>query len=409
MPCPYSCALEGPGRYASRPFHGRLQGLRPLKQTPLHGPINGDPATLAVDRALGELRRGRLVRVEAPAQAGVLRQVVAAAETLRDSTLQTLRGLAVGDLALTVTAERAAALGLPAPPAVAQCLILPSSLGAAQVALLAGAPAAEGAAALAGTLQRRDADVVHAAAIALARHAGLLPAAVCAVPAASVALDTVLGVTAADVARFELPLATDLERVSDAHVPLEGIEDSELVVFRDSRNATEHLAVILGRPDRTQPVRVRMHSSCLTGDLLGSLRCDCGDQLQRAVQQLSGAGGGVLLYLSQEGRGIGLASKLRAYRLQDAGLDTLDANHHLGFQSDERSFDMAAHMLRALGVPRVRLLTSNPHKVSALREAGIDVVEQEPLHGRVNPHNARYLRVKEERAGHVPRDPGKRS
>lgn len=376
---------------------------------PIHAPINGDPATLAVDRALGELRRGRIVRVEAPAQAGVLRHVVAAAETLRDSALQTLRGLANGDLALAVTAERAAALGLPAAPSGAQCLILPATLGAAQVALLAGAPAADGAAALAATLPRRDADAAHAAAIALARHSGLLPAAVCAVPAVAVALDTVLGVTAADVTRFELPLAADLERVSDAHVPLEGIEDSELVVFRDSRNATEHLAVILGRPDRSQPVRVRMHSSCLTGDLLGSLRCDCGDQLQRAVQQLSGAGGGVLLYLSQEGRGIGLASKLRAYRLQDAGLDTLDANHHLGFQADERSFDMAAHMLRALGVPRVRLLTSNPHKVLALREAGIDVVEQEPLHGRVNPHNERYLRVKEERAGHVPRDPAKGS
>ncbi len=388
-----------------------------MKQTPskparidgsIQQPLNGDPATLAVDRALGELRRGRVLRVEAPAQAGTLRQVVAAAETLRDSVLQTLRGLASGEPVLAVTAERAAALGLSAPAGVAQCLGLTSQLGAAQVALLAGAPAADGAAALAAILPRRDADAAQLTAIALARHAGLLPAAVCVMPAAPVVLDTVLGVTAADVARFELPLATDLERVSDAHVPLEGIEDSELVVFRDSRNATEHLAVILGHPDLSQPVRVRMHSSCLTGDLLGSLRCDCGDQLQRAVQQLSGPGGGVLLYLSQEGRGIGLASKLRAYRLQDAGLDTLDANHHLGFQADERSFDMAAHMLRALGVPRIRLLTSNPHKVSALREAGIDVVEQEPLHGRVNPHNARYLRIKEERAGHVPRDPAKR-
>jgi GTP cyclohydrolase II len=147
-----------------------------------------------------------------------------------------------------------------------------------------------------------------------------------------------------------------------------------------------------------------MHSSCLTGDLLGSLRCDCGDQLRRAVQQLSGEGGGVLLYLSQEGRGIGLASKLRAYRLQDAGLDTLDANNHLGFEADERSFDMAAQMLRAIGVPRIRLLTSNPWKVKALRAAGIDVVAQEPLHGRVNRHNARYIQVKQERAGHLPRD-----
>jgi GTP cyclohydrolase II len=364
--------------------------------------LNGDAAILAVDRGVGELRRGRIVCVTAkPDSAAVL---VAAAETARQAVLALLRERA--PVALIVARERAAALGLDGGAPAIRLALPPDCDAEFVMALTAGAitPALAGRAA---ALARTPAEPAAIAAAALAKHAGLLPAVVAVTLEATSAagsVASVLSVDAADVARFEQPQDVDLERVSDARVPLEDNEDSELVVFRDARNGTEHLAVILGRPDPAAPVRVRMHSSCLTGDLLGSLRCDCGDQLRRAVQQLSGEGGGVLLYLSQEGRGIGLASKLRAYRLQDAGLDTLDANNHLGFQADERSFDMAAQMLRALGVPRIRLLTSNPWKVKALRAAGIDVVAQEPLHGRVNRHNARYIQVKQERAGHLPRD-----
>jgi GTP cyclohydrolase II len=369
--------------------------------------LNGDAAILAVDRAVGELRRGRVVCVTAaPEPAAVL---VAAAETARQTVLAALRARA--PVALVVARDRAAALGVDS-GAPATRLVLPPDCDAGFVMRLAAGAITPALTASAALLARGPAAAAAHAAASLAKHAGLLPAVVGVTLesaaggeyGAAAALDGVLRVDARDIARFEQPQDADLERVSDARVPLEDNEDSELVVFRDARNGTEHLAVILGRPDPAAPVRVRMHSSCLTGDLLGSLRCDCGDQLRRAVQQLSGEGGGVLLYLSQEGRGIGLASKLRAYRLQDAGLDTLDANNHLGFEADERSFDMAAQMLRAIGVPRIRLLTSNPWKVKALRAAGIDVVAQEPLHGRVNRHNARYIQVKQERAGHLPRD-----
>jgi GTP cyclohydrolase II len=175
--------------------------------------------------------------------------------------------------------------------------------------------------------------------------------------------------------------------------------DSTLVLFRDRRDATEHVAVIIGSIDVNKPVPVRVHSSCFTGDLLGSLRCDCGEQLQTAVERLHDSGG-VLLYLAQEGRGIGLANKLRAYQLQDQGLDTVDADRHLGFSADERSYAIAAAMLRKLGVTRIKLLTNSPHKVRELRERGIDVAEIETLPGTANEHNEKYIRTKRERIGH---------
>jgi GTP cyclohydrolase II len=377
--------------------------MRPVNPS---APLNGDPATLAVDRAVGELRRGRIVRVVraegANAAVPSATLLVAAAETLRDSVFGALRQR--GEAVLALARERSGALGLDGQEAATTLLTLLDPVDAARVRALAAGPIEPGLAAAAAWLPRSPGGELATAAVALAKHAGLLPAIIGVGAAEAPSGDDVLSVAVADIRRFEQPVDADLERVSDARVPVEATEDCELVVFRDARNGTEHLAVVLGRPDVTAPVRVRMHSSCLTGDLLGSLRCDCGDQLRRAVQQLSGDEGGILLYLSQEGRGIGLASKLRAYRLQDAGLDTLDANNHLGFDADERSFDVAVQMLRALGVTRIRLLTSNPWKVRALRAAGIDVVAQEPLHGRVNRHNARYLRAKQERAGHLPRD-----
>ena len=148
-------------------------------------------------------------------------------------------------------------------------------------------------------------------------------------------------------------------------------------------------------------VSVRLHSACLTGDLLGSLRCDCGEQLRNAVDQLATVGGGVLLYLAQEGRGIGLANKLRAYELQDAGLDTIEADRHLGFSADERSYAAAASMLRHLGMTRIQLLTNNLEKIEALEAEGIEVVAGHRLLGTVNRHNARYVHAKRERAGHL--------
>jgi GTP cyclohydrolase II len=147
---------------------------------------------------------------------------------------------------------------------------------------------------------------------------------------------------------------------------------------------------------------VRLHSECLTGDVFGSLKCDCGPQLKEALALIGAAGGGVLLYLRQEGRGIGLANKLRAYALQDQGLDTVDANLRLGFSDDERDYTHAAAILRALGIDRVRLLTNNPAKVAGLETCGITVVERVGHHMPANPHNADYLAVKRRKSGHLP-------
>ena len=230
-------------------------------------------------------------------------------------------------------------------------------------------------------------------------------------------LQSLLPVDPAQVLQYISDRPAHLEEISDAPVPLERIVDgpsgahalgtapigSRFVVFREKNTDFEHVAVIVGGPDFNgpDPVRVRLHSSCLTGDLFGSLRCDCGDQLRGTVQRLAREGGGIILYLSQEGRGIGIANKLRAYRLQDAGQDTLDANQSLGFRMDERHFEVAAAMLKSLGCTRIQLLTNNPAKIESLRAAGIDVVEREPVKGEVNPHNQQYLVTKMKRAGHL--------
>ena len=230
-------------------------------------------------------------------------------------------------------------------------------------------------------------------------------------------LQSLLPVDPAQVLQYISDRPAHLEEISDAPVPLERIVDgpsgahalgtapigSRFVVFREKNTDFEHVAVIVGDPDfnGSDLVRVRLHSSCLTGDLFGSLRCDCGDQLRGTVQRLAREGGGIILYLSQEGRGIGIANKLRAYRLQDAGQDTLDANQSLGFRMDERHFEVAAAMLKSLGCTRIQLLTNNPAKIESLRAAGIDVVEREPVKGEVNPHNQQYLVTKMKRAGHL--------
>jgi GTP cyclohydrolase II len=198
--------------------------------------------------------------------------------------------------------------------------------------------------------------------------------------------------------------ASELIRVSDAHMPIAACDDCTLVLFREPHGDAEHVAIIVGQPNLTLPVPVRMHSACLTGDLLGSQRCDCGDQLRLAIARLAETGG-VLLYLSQEGRGTGLANKLRAYRLQDAGLDTIDADRHLGFGADERDFGPAVAMLSQLGISRIRLLTNNPHKVDFMRRAGLEVVGRVALLAPVNAFNARYVQTKHERAGHFAQAP----
>jgi GTP cyclohydrolase II len=189
--------------------------------------------------------------------------------------------------------------------------------------------------------------------------------------------------------------------VARARLPLDDMPETQIVALRGSDDGQEHVALVIGAFGGKPPL-VRLHSECLTGDVFGSLKCDCGPQLDEALRLIAAAGGGVLLYLRQEGRGIGLANKLRAYALQDRGLDTVEANLRLGFGDDERDYAHAAAMLRALGVDSVRLLTNNPAKVEGLASAGIPVVERVPHHMPANPHNADYLAVKRAKSGHLP-------
>jgi GTP cyclohydrolase II len=177
------------------------------------------------------------------------------------------------------------------------------------------------------------------------------------------------------------------------------LRNSEIIAFRSPDDPREHVALLIGTRDDSAPV-VRLHSECLTGDVLGSLKCDCGPQLHAALHAIAGAQWGVLLYLRQEGRGIGLINKLRAYALQDQGFDTVDANTRLGFAIDARDFAVAARMLDLLGISSVRLMTNNPAKVEGLSAQGVTVEERLPLAIAANPHNAHYLDTKRDRTGH---------
>ncbi len=239
-----------------------------------------------------------------------------------------------------------------------------------------------------------DADVGDAA-MELARLAGLLPAFL--VYNDDDAEKNIDVVTLGDVNSFTD--AAHLRIAAHAHLPVRANARSEIYAFRSDADASDHIALVIGVRDESAPV-VRLHSECLTGDILGSLKCDCGPQLHEALGQISGAQWGVLLYLRQEGRGIGLINKLRAYALQDQGFDTVDANIRLGFAVDERDFSVAAQMLRLLNIDTVRLLTNNPNKVAGLVAEQINVAERLPLQIAANPHNADYLATKRDRTGH---------
>lgn len=231
------------------------------------------------------------------------------------------------------------------------------------------------------------------AAIELTRLAGLLPA----LFAGGEASGDALTLAARDVAAaVEAPAVSIASR---ARLPIAQAEKAEIIAFRSSADAAEHVALLIGAPTGEPPL-VRLHSECLTGDVLGSLKCDCGPQLDGAIAAIADSGWGILLYLRQEGRGIGLINKLRAYALQDQGFDTVDANLRLGFGDDERRFAVAARMLEALGQSDVRLLTNNPRKAVGLEAAGIVVRERVPLKHGHNPHNQAYLDTKRRRSGH---------
>jgi GTP cyclohydrolase II len=294
---------------------------------------------------------------------------------------------------LAVTARRARALGLDVTGPVT--LALADGTSADEILSLATATG------IAGVVDAVPAGAAAAAGIELAKLALGLPAVlVAAAPASSVTISgaPVLVVKAEAVACFRRSASRSLRIAADVGMPLRDGLSARFVVFSESSGGS--VAVIIGKPDLSRPVPVRLHSACLTGDVFGSRRCDCGDQLRLSLAQLEAAGGGVILYLAQEGRGLGLANKIRAYKLQDTGLDTVDANTTLGFDDDERDYDVAASMLKILGCTRVTLLTNNPAKLDGLAENGIEICGRLPLVTPVHADNRRYLAAKAKRAGH---------
>ncbi|MEX3017082.1 GTP cyclohydrolase II [Gymnodinialimonas hymeniacidonis] len=346
-----------------------------------------------VARARSDLRVGLPVVLQGAD--GLL--MVMAAETAGEDRLAAMRALGPVDAA--ITGWRAATLKVRVYDGDIARIALPADAGAAWLCDLAD-PACDLAAPLRGPFREiREGDAtLHRLALVLAKSAQLLPA----VAAVAVA-DVPEGLTVlnAGLAAQDLAAAPALAPVAAAGLPMEASEAGRLHIFRPDNGEIEHYAIEIGRPDRSKPVLARLHSACFTGDVLGSLKCDCGPQLRTALADMGKAGAGVLLYLNQEGRGIGLANKMRAYALQDQGFDTVEANHRLGFEDDERDFRLGAGLLKRMGFGAVRLMTNNPRKVEMMGSEGIEVVERVPLVTPTNRFNAHYLDVKREKSGHL--------
>ncbi|MFD1483175.1 GTP cyclohydrolase II [Paracoccus nototheniae] len=341
-----------------------------------------------IARARADLRMGLPVAIGD--------HLAAAVETLSPARLADLRALGPGVLALTD--RRAGTLRARAYDGDLARVILPPDADLAWLRALAD-PAGDLMTPLKGPLTsaRGGAVDAHRAALALAKSAQLLPAMlVVAAPAPD-------GLTHLPPGPALVQLAAEAAMipVAAARLPLMSAERSRLHVFRPDDGGEEHYAIEIGDPPRDAPVLARLHSACFTGDVLGSLKCDCGPQLQAALTAMGQAGSGVLLYLNQEGRGIGLANKMRAYDLQNQGFDTVEANHRLGFEDDERDFRIGAALLRRLGFAAVRLMTNNPRKVTMMQAHGIAVPDRVPLIVARNRHNTGYLDTKAEKSGHL--------
>lgn len=353
-----------------------------------------------VARARGDLRIGAPVIVTSGSGAAI----IVAAEALSARRLADLG--AFGSLDLVVTRRRAEVLKAPPYDGDLARLALRDDFGLREI-LAAADPALALAEPLAGPfLARRDGSAApHRVGLKLAKSARLLPAVVAApmTIAAAHELAAASRLTVVDEAVMAQAEAAgiDLSLVSAARVPLSYAEDARVLVWRPASGEEEHYAIEIGAPDRSAPVLSRLHSACFTGDLIGSLKCDCGPQLRAALAQIGAEGAGVLLYLNQEGRGIGLANKMRAYFLQDEGFDTVEANHRLGFEDDERDFRLGTEILKRMGFSAVRLMTNNPGKVAAMEAAGLGVTERVPLIVGHTAHNVGYLATKARKSGHL--------
>jgi len=370
-------------------------------QDPLHDPAGtmGIPRTRTVHRAVADSRRGVPVIVAGPHPL-----IAAPAETVGAEGLHLIDRLSGGPASLLLAPSRAAAvLGTPITD-VTQAVALALTRPLIDIATLrrVADPTLEQ---IMPNFARTEVPEQAGAALALGKLARLLPAMVVApVRAGWASLPLGAGllvVPAADLLAYPTELAATLHRVAEVAIPLEDAPDARLIAFRAMDQGIEHMAILVGDPTREPAPLVRIHSECFTGDLLGSLRCDCGPQLKGAIRRMAEEGAGAVLYLAQEGRGIGLINKLRAYTMQDRGLDTVDANRALGWQADERNFHIAAAMLEALGLSRIRLLTNNPDKLAGLVACGVEVAERVPHVIAPNGVNDGYLATKARRFGHL--------
>ncbi|WP_441997395.1 GTP cyclohydrolase II RibA [Microvirga sp. 2TAF3] len=350
--------------------------------------LSEDLAVTAVERAITEFRSARPLVIDGPAGSALVLGI----EDLDEAMAAQIEAIAGGHAHLVLPPARLRRLGLERemPGVVA----LPS-VDRARIEMLALK--------IEGRIDApvRAAGFLDEDALELARLSLVLPAVIVVPLAAGIEVDPSLTrVPGPAIRSYRRAKAVDLKIVSRAPVPLEGAPTSEFVVFRGGEGLRDQVAIIVGSPDLAKPVTVRLHSACLTGDLFGSLKCDCGDQLRETVRFMAQNEGGILLYLDQEGRGNGIANKIRAYKLQSQGYDTYDADEVLGFEADQRHFDFAAGMLKKLGVQAVRLLTNNPEKIRALKEAGLDVISDHRVLGRPTAENVSYLASKRDRAGH---------
>lgn len=325
------------------------------------------------------------------------------AETVDAQRMAKLKALGE-DLTLAITAWRAQTLKIRIYDGDLARIALPDDAGLTWIRSVAD-PAGDLSAPMKGpfqTLRGGDPRLARIA-LALTKTAWLLPAVLMMHLPVDSGLSRYDGLTVIDAeASVDLIEASPcLHPTSSARLPMVASEAGRLHVFRPENGAEEHYAVEIGSPLRHEPVLARLHSACFTGDVLGSLKCDCGPQLRSALQQMGEGGAGILLYLNQEGRGIGLANKMRAYALQDQGFDTVEANHRLGFEDDERDFRIGAAILKEMGFAQVRLLTNNPNKVHMMQAHGIDVVERVALQVGETAHNADYLATKAKKSGHL--------
>ncbi|MEB8388208.1 GTP cyclohydrolase II [Rhodobacteraceae bacterium KMM 6894] len=352
-------------------------------------------------RARADLRMGMPVAlIDASGTRGV---VILAAETATTPRMTALRN-AGNTLCLSVTARRAETLKARAYDGDLARIIVPASADLTWVQATID-PEGDLKTPMKGpftTARGGDSDL-HRLALNLCKSARVLPAALVQdhPDAASLAKENNLTALPATAGAAAMATSSPLHPVVSARLPMAASQAGRLHVFRPEDGSEEHYAIEIGRPDRTAPVLARLHSACFTGDVMGSLKCDCGPQLHAALAQMGAQGAGILLYLNQEGRGIGLANKMRAYSLQDQGFDTVEANHRLGFEDDERDFRTGANILKRLGFASVRLLTNNPAKIDMMTRCGITVTERVPLKVGQTEQNRAYLATKAAKSGHM--------